>query len=100
MTALKERGKEVAVTASIGMAAIPLRGTTVHHWAGLGDNRHTKEKILETLNEESKARITKADVLILDEVGMISEAVFSKLEFITRNVRGNNLVFGGLQVRN
>ena len=79
MTALKDSGKEVAVTASTGMAAIPLRGPTVHHWAALGDNRYTKEKTLDTLNEGSKAGISKADVLILDEIGMVSAAVFQKL---------------------
>lgn len=100
MAALKDKGKEIAVTASTGMAAIPLGGTTVHHWAGLGDNRFTKEKTLDVLKEEAKARIAKADVLVLDEVGMISAAVFTKLEYITRNVRGNDLVFGGLQVGN
>ena len=100
MKALKETGKEVAVTASTGMAAIPLGGTTVHHWAGLGDNRYTKERTLDILDEITRARISKADVLVLDEIGMISATVFSKLEFVARHVRGNDMVFGGLQVRN
>ena len=91
-------GKAVAVTASTGMAAIPLGGTTILHWAGLGDNRYTKEKTLDILEEETRARISRADVLVIDEIGMISAAVFTKLEYICRNVRGNNVIFGGLQV--
>ena len=95
---MREKGKEVAVTASTGMAAIPLGGTTVHHWAGLADNRYTKEKTLGALDDTTRARINKADVLVLDEIGMISATVFSKLEYVIRHVRTSELIFGGIQV--
>ena len=84
---MREKGKEVAVTASAGMAAIPLDGTTLHHWAGLADNRYTKEKALGVLDENTRARINAADVLVLDEIGMISATVFTKLEYVIRHVR-------------
>ena len=84
---MREKGKEVAVTASTGMAAIRLGGTTVHHWAGLADNRYTKEKTLDVLDENTRARINAADVLVLDEIGMISATAFTKLEYVIRHVR-------------
>ena len=78
---MRENGKEVAVKASTGMEAIPLGGTTVHHLAGLADNRYT-EKTLGVLDENTRARINAADVLVLDEIGMISATVFTKLEYV------------------
>ena len=94
---MRGNGKEVAVTASTEMEAIPLGGTTVHHWAGLADNRYT-EKTLGVLDENTRARINAADVLVLDEIGMISATVFTKLENVIRHVRTSQLIFGGIQV--
>lgn len=82
------------------MAAMELGGTTLHHWAGIGDNRFTKEKALQVMDDGARARIRQADTLILDEIGMISAAVFEKVEHITRHVRETDQVFGGLQVCN
>ena len=67
------------------------------------DNRHTDEQLLQLLQHDSaytaaSNRIKKTDVLIIDEISMISARVFSQLEFICRNLRGNDCVFGGLQV--
>lgn len=42
--------------------------------------------------------IFKTDVLILDEISMLSWKLFDQLEYICRKVRNNDLYFGGLQV--
>ena len=81
------------------MAAILIKGTTVHHWADIGDNRYSKEKTLQLMDEEVKFRICQADVLVIDEIGMISAEVFDKIEYLMRKVRVTDAVLGGLQVR-
>lgn len=98
---LQKQNKTVAITASTGMAAQNFKGaTTIHQWSGIRDNRFQKEKLLTCIEEETKKRIREADVLVIDEIGMVSACVFEKLEFVTRNVRQSLFVFGGLQVFN
>ena len=70
----------------------------MHHWAGLGDCRYSKEKTLRLLDDTAKKRIIDTDVLIIDEIGMISAEVFKKLEYVMRNVKACNKIFGGVQV--
>ena len=97
--------KQVAVIASTGMAAtqLCLDATTLHHWSGLGDGRFSKDELYarfltDDMFAEARKRIAAADVLAIDEIGMVSEVIFEKLEAVCRLVKGNNTVFGGLQV--
>ncbi|XP_062597523.1 uncharacterized protein LOC134258949 [Saccostrea cucullata] len=93
------KDKRASVTASTGLAARQFQGaTTIHHWAGLGDGRFENQHLLKILSEETKSRIQKCDLLVIDEISMISRKIFEKLEFICRSVREPSLYFGGLQV--
>lgn len=49
-------------------------------------------------NERAIERIKTADVLVIDEIGMVSNRTFTSLEMVCRIVKGNDQVFGGLQV--
>ena len=40
-------------------------------------------------------RIRHTDLLIVDEISMLSKCMFEKLEGIMRSIRGTNSVFGG-----
>ena len=101
---MKSRKKHLAVTCSTGLAALQFQeGTTIHHWACLLDGRFESSVLAKNIKEldqyaECKTRIKKTDVLIIDEVGMLSMAVFDQLEYICRAVRENQVAFGGLQV--
>ena len=87
------------------MAATQLHldAMTLHHWSGLGDGRLSKEELCARFPSddkfaEARKRISAADVLAIDEIGMVSEVVFERLEAVCRLVKGNKTVFGGLQV--
>ena len=87
------------------MASLVLgnNATTLHHWSGIGDGRYTEEELrnLYTSDDrfsDARKRVRDADVLVIDEVGMLSEAVFQKLELVCRLGRENDTYFGGLQV--
>ena len=67
------------------------------------DNRYTNQELLELLLNDitlknTKCRISKVNTLIIDEISMISADVFAQLEFICRSIRGNNTIFGGIQL--
>ena len=93
------------MTSTTGMASTVLGfdATTLHHWSGIGDGRLTEYQlgarfISDDRFAEAQKRIQESDVLVIDEIGMLSECVFNKIEFVCRLARGNDLVFGGLQV--
>lgn len=45
----------------------------------------------------AKDRIQKAEVLFIDEIGMLSKKVFEAVESVYRLVCGNAYAFGGFQ---
>lgn len=90
----------VAVTATTGIAACNIGGTTLHSFAGVGlgqdDVPHMVRKIKR--NRRSMVRWEKVKVLLIDEVSMLSAELLDKLEAVARELRGNNLMFGGIQL--
>eukprot|EP00976_Prorocentrum_cordatum_P073073 1180952-Prorocentrum_minimum.AAC.11 len=60
----------VAVTASTGIAAVNIRGCTVHAFAGVGLAEGSKELLAESAfrNQVVRDRWRKTDVLLVDEV--------------------------------
>lgn len=98
--------KKVAVTSSTGMSSLQLQeegATTLHHWAGLVDGRYPKEVLLQKICEDeafasAKGRLQECDVLVIDEISMISEYIFQMVEYVCRNIRNPQKYFGGIQV--
>ena len=97
---LKNKGVEVGITASTGIAATHMGGTTIHSWSGLGIRDELTEYDLEDLESKKYLhdRFTNTDVLILDEVSMIHHFRLDLIERIARHLKRNQLPFGGMQV--
>ena len=52
-----------------------------------------------TLNsQEARSRIETTQVLIIDEISMMSCATFDKIERVCRHIHRNSSAFGGLSV--
>jgi len=104
--ALRVLKLKVAITATTGIAANNLNSsgmetsaTTLHWWMGTGGNCGTPEKEAENLKMyKSDFRWKDTDVLIIDEVSMLSPELFEKIEKIARIIRCNPAPFGGIQV--
>ena len=77
-----------------------LQATTLHSFAGIKDGSGSLSQLLERIdgNPEAKERGRKTDVLVIDEVSMLSEKIFNYAEYIARNVRQESRSFGGIQV--
>src|SRR6201994_274239 len=61
-------GKNVAVTASTGIAATHIGGTTIHSWSGLGIKDSLTDWDRERLSKTDRLikRYNAADVLVID----------------------------------
>ncbi|MFA5652361.1 MAG: helix-turn-helix domain-containing protein [Candidatus Paceibacterota bacterium] len=97
---LKNKGVEVGVTASTGIAATHMGGTTIHSWSGLGIRDELTEYDLEDLESKKYLhdRFKNTDVLIIDEVSMLHHFRLDLIERIARHLKRNQLPFGGMQV--
>ena len=90
----------VSITASTGIAAAQLGGTTIHAWSGIGTRSRVTRSDLDFIakNRRVADRIKKARVLIVDEVSMLSGQTLTAVGEVCQYVRKNNAPFGGLQV--
>jgi ATP-dependent DNA helicase PIF1 len=98
---LRARGIEPAVTASTGIAATHIQGMTIHSWSGIGIKESLSEADIDLIasKEHVARRIQRANVLIIDEVSMLSGNVLSMVDAVCREVRRRpDDSFGGLQV--
>jgi ATP-dependent exoDNAse (exonuclease V) alpha subunit len=97
---LKDREIEIGVTASTGIAASHMGGMTIHSWSGLGIRDYLSDYDLEDLEQKSylRQRLSKAKVLIIDEISMMHHFRLDLVDRILRQLRRSNDPFGGLQV--
>jgi ATP-dependent DNA helicase PIF1 len=88
---------KVGVTASTGMASVQVGGCTLHHLSGVGVPSLTDDfkKIRRAPYKEIWAGF---DVLVIDEISMISGEFMDRLDEQVKKVRNSNKPFGGLQV--
>lgn len=95
----KHGGKHVSVTATTGLAATHLGGTTIHAWSGIGVHDFIDERFVERLSKGRKEIIEKTDVLIIDEISMLHDYRLDMVDEICRLVRKKpDVPFGGIQL--
>lgn len=94
----RAEGKKVAVTATTGLAATHLNGTTIHSWSGIGIHADFPSKFHHGLSKSRRESIEKTDVLIIDEISMLHDYRLDMVDQIARGVREVDAPFGGLQV--
>lgn len=97
---LKARKIPVSITASTGIAATHLQGTTIHAWSGIGIKDSLSTRNLKDLKEKKylKKHIEKTKVLIIDEISMLHKKQFDLVNTVLQFFRGNEKPFGGIQV--
>ncbi len=90
------------ITASTGIAALNVGGSTIHSWSGIGLANMPIEKIIENIFSpkamRARRRIRQARALAIDEISMISSEVFTILDRVFKAVRENDLPMGGIQI--
>jgi len=97
---LKEREVPVAITASTGIAATHIGGQTIHSWSGVGIKEEITRAHLSTLekNIQLAKRIRNTEVLVIDEISMISGKILKGVDTILQFFKDSSLPFGGIQL--
>lgn len=97
--ASKDEGKYVSVTATTGLAATHLGGTTIHAWAGIGVLDYLPDRFVDHIAKGRREIIEKTDILIIDEISMLHDYRLDMVDEVCRLVRkAPDVPFGGIQV--
>ena len=96
------RFRDIQVTALTGCAAVLLNcnAKTLHSWAGIGLGNGSIEQLVTKIkkNKFAKKLWKSTEILVVDEVSMLSLKLFNVLNEIGKVIRGNQKPFGGIQV--
>lgn len=96
---LFDESHKMGVTATTGAAAVLIGGTTLHSFLGIGLGVESVPELIKKLSLYKNLTCWRSlQILIIDEVSMLSVELFDKLECISRLVRGNGKPFGGIQL--
>jgi ATP-dependent DNA helicase PIF1 len=97
-----ERFIEIQVCALTGCAAVLLecKAKTLHSWAGIGLGNGSIDQMVERIckNRYAIANWRATQILVVDEVSMMSKKLFDMLDAIGRKIRKNAKPFGGMQL--
>lgn len=96
----RSTNRVIAVTATTGIAALNIGGTTLHRFAGIFTGIGTAEELWEVISKKYliKRQWKNTNTLIIDEVSMLGGELFDKLNFIAQKARNSTLPFGGMQL--
>ena len=97
---LRARRVPVAVTASTGIAATHMNGTTIHSWSGIGIKDELTDRDLTNLSRKQflADRLKDTAVLIIDEISMLHAKQINLVSQVLKHVRKSDKAFGGIQV--
>lgn len=95
------RGIQVCAMTGCAAQLLDCDARTLHSWAGIGLGKGSADELARTIMRKMfvAKRWRTTDVLIVDEVSMMSQPLFETLDIVGRLVRGRkDLPFGGIQL--
>lgn len=97
---LIDNGKTFEVTASTGIAALNVGGKTLHSFAGLRNDEKLSEDDIQDILKNSRVyrRYSQTEVLIIDEISMVSAQLLENVDTLAKIARNNEKPFGGIKV--
>jgi ATP-dependent DNA helicase PIF1 len=92
----------IQMCALTGCAALLLghKAKTIHSWAGIGLGKGTVAELHMKIKKNRKAmqKWLLTDLLIIDEISMMTAELLDKLNELGKKLRGNKRPFGGIQL--
>lgn len=92
--------RNAAVTAMTGSAALLINGSTLHSFLGIGLAKESAEKLAQSVRKFTPVvnRIRETSTLIIDEVSMMSDELFEKVDAFLKIIKRSSRPFGGIQM--
>ena len=102
----ERRRKNVSVLATTGIACTnfpeSMQAKTIHSWSGILDGRYSvtdlHRLVITPAFETTRKLVVPCQLLIMDEISMLSSHIFEQVELVCRLLKGNTAYFGGIQV--
>jgi ATP-dependent DNA helicase PIF1 len=92
----------IQMCALTGCAALLLghKAKTLHSWAGIGLGKESTAELYDKISRNRKAKRNWmcTDLLIIDEISMMTADLFDKLDELAKKIRSNKKPFGGIQL--
>jgi ATP-dependent DNA helicase PIF1 len=96
------KGYNIQVCALTGCAAVLLecKAKTLHSWAGIGLGKGSFDQLVTKISKNRflKNNWKSTDILVVDEVSMMSQKLFELLDAIGKAIRKDSRPFGGIQL--
>ncbi len=94
----KKWWETLGITSTTGCASLLLGGRTLHSFLGIGLGKGSTDELIANMKANHFKTWRTLNVLIIDEISMLSPELFDKLEHIGRILRKSDLPFGGIQI--
>ncbi len=97
---LEDKGIYPSITASTGIAATHVGGTTIHSFSGIGIEKEIDDYKLDKIMEREKLvkKIQNTKVLIIDEISMLDAQTLDNVNKVMKGIKDPAKPFGGVQV--
>ena len=94
-----KKGKIYGLAAMTGCAAILINGTTLHNLLSIGLAKGEPIDLFKRIKKIGKLNYLKSiQALIIDEVSMLSDILFDKINELFKLIKDNDIFFGGIQI--
>ena len=92
--------KKLELTSTTGLAAVNIKGVTIHSWCGVGICKKTIQNCVNDILEKKTLanKIKKCSLLAIDEISMLKGYAFTYIDQVLRIIREEDKPFGGIQV--
>ena len=96
----EHKNKTMYITSTTGISAYNIGGITINSFMGMGTGDDPVQVILKRLRYKAgiKERIRNTDILVIDEISMMSASIFEKIHIIFQTLKKSRKFFGGVQV--
>jgi ATP-dependent DNA helicase PIF1 len=91
---------KIGITALTGSASILINGTTLHSFMKIGLAKESPEVLVHGIRKYREVfnKLKELDMLLIDEVSMMSDILFDKINKIFQIIKYNSIPFGGVQM--
>ena len=95
-----ENQKRIYLCSTTGISAYNIGGMTINSFMGIGTGESSLDVLIKKVyrNKGICDRIYYTDILIIDEISMMSAALFEKIDLICQRIKRNKKFFGGIQL--